>query len=269
MRSYPTLVPAFLLMAAAFGCGKSEPPAPAPEKPQTPTAAAPAAKPRPSAPDGAKGTARIGGTVRFSGTPPRPGPIDMSAVAYCAQHHKETVFGEDIVLGKGEGGRFPLANVFVYVKEGVGKYEAPRDEVLLDQIGCTYKPHVLGLMANQPLRIRNSDDTIHNIHPTPKLNPEFNIGQASRGMENIKTFAIPEIGINTRCNVHPWMGAWIHVVGHPFHSVSGLDGAFELKDLPAGDFLVAAVHERLGTQVAEVKLSEGESRTIEFTFEKR
>ncbi len=133
-----------------------------------------------------------------------------------------------------------LRNVFVYVKEGIAglAFEPPKAAVTLDQRGCLYEPRVLGIMVHQPLKIVNDDNTLHNIHALPRLNREFNIGQPNEGMLSIRSFDVPEIMIPVRCDVHPWMKAYIGVLDHPFFSVTGDDGSFQIVGLPPGSYVI-------------------------------
>jgi plastocyanin len=205
-------------------------------------------------------TGTISGVISFEGTPAAPRKIDTSADPVCGQKNPNLTT-DDIVVTNGK-----LANVFVYVKEGTvesgGKkvadftWAAPTTAVQLDQNGCHYKPHVLGIQVNQKLSITNSDQTQHNIHPTPKLNPEWNQTQAIGAAPIEKTFARPETLIPVKCNQHPWMKAYIGVMRTPFFSVSGEDGAFKISGVPAGKYTVVAWRE--GGQ-------NGQEKTMEVT----
>jgi hypothetical protein len=162
-----------------------------------------------------------------------------------------------------------MANVIVYVKSGLGtwRYDPAKDAVLLDQIGCIYTPHVLALRTNQPLRVHNSDSILHNVHFQPKFNARDNQGQTTKGSENTFTFPIPEVGINFKCDVHPWMSAYVHVFSHPFFQLTGKDGAYTLSGLPAGEYEIHAWHERFEKpEVAKVKIEAKGTATQDFTF---
>lgn len=211
--------------------------------------AAPAAAPAP-APAGGSGS--ITGVVSYAGED-TDGPINMDADPVCAGLHGDGVESQAIVADNGN-----LANVFVYVKEGVsGSYPAPSEPVLLDQNGCTYIPHVAGIQTGQKLVIRNSDATLHNVHALPEKNPEFNQGQPFQNMELEKTFDTPEVMVRFKCDVHPWMGAYMGVVDHPFYSVTGTDGSFSIEGLPAGDYVVETWHETLGSKTQNVTVGDG------------
>src|SRR5207249_10012011 len=84
-------------------------------------------------------------------------------------------------------------------------FSVPAKPVILDQHGCVYEPHVLGVMAGQELRVLSSDATTHNIHPMPKENREWNQSQPPGAPPLIKRFTHPEIMIPVKCNQHPWM----------------------------------------------------------------
>jgi hypothetical protein len=160
-----------------------------------------------------------------------------------------------------------LADVLVYVKSGLhGSYPSPTEPVLLDQKGCDYWPHMVVKMVGQPLTIRNSDDTLHNIHPRPQINPEFNIGQPHQGMESKKTLDKPEVMIPVGCDVHPWMRAFISVFDHPFFTVTKEDGTFEIKGLPAGEYEIEAYHGKLKMQDQKLTVKDGEAAKLTFSF---
>jgi hypothetical protein len=160
-----------------------------------------------------------------------------------------------------------LADVLVYVKSGIsGTYPPPTEPAVLDQKGCDYTPHMLAMRAGQPLKIRNSDDTLHNIHPRPTVNTEFNIGQPRQGMESTKQFDKPEVMIPVGCDVHPWMRAYISVLAHPFYSISKEDGTFEITGLPAGEYEIEAYHGKLKAQTQKISVKDGEAAKLNFTF---
>ncbi len=161
-----------------------------------------------------------------------------------------------------------LENVFIYVKEGLGNrtFDVPKDAVTLAQSGCKYKPHVIGVMVGQTIKIVNGDPTTHNIHPTPKDNREWNESQVPQAPPLEKSFAREEILLPVKCNQHPWMRMFVNVVKNPFYAVSGPDGKFEIKGLPPGDYTIAFVHEKLGEQDQKVTLAAKDSKTVEVTF---
>ncbi len=203
----------------------------------------------------------VAGTVAFEGEPPSMDVIDMSGEPVCADKHATPPMAEDVIVADGA-----LANVFVYVKEGLEGLEFPvPGAALLDQDGCVYLPHVLGVMASQDITIRNSDGLLHNINATPVEQRGFNTSQPVN-METTRSFGTPEVMIPVRCDVHGWMTAYIGVVSHPYHSVSGSDGGFSLSTLPPGDYVIEAWHERYGTQTQNVTVTTGETAEVAFTF---
>ena len=206
----------------------------------------------------------VTGTITFTGTPPAPQPVDMSGEEQCASAHDEQPV-RHVVLTGDDGG---LANVFVYVKEGLpaGEWPTPDDAVTLDQQGCEYHPHVMGLQTGQDLEIKNSDGLLHNINTTPEENRGFNISQPTT-MTSTRTFTTPEVMIPVRCDVHGWMEAYIGVTDHPYFAVTAEDGTFTIENLPPGDYVIEAWHEHLGTQTANVTVAANGEATTEFTFD--
>ena len=212
---------------------------------------------------GATGGASITGKIVFEGAAPAAEKFKMSADAFCAKSHPGDVSREDVVLGKDKG----LANVFVYVKSGInGTYPAPAAPATIDQKGCTYHPHIFGMVAGQSLEILNSDDTLHNIHSLPEKNEAFNLGMPVKGMKYTKKFDKPEVMIRIKCDVHGWMSAFCGVLSHPFFAVTSADGTYTIKDLPAGTYTIEAWHEKLGTQTQQITVGAQESKPAAFTF---
>jgi len=203
------------------------------------------------------------GTAKFEGTAAKPSRIDMSADPLCAKGRSTPATTEDIVVGA-DGG---LANVVVYVSDGLSSHSfpPPQQPATLEQKGCQYRPHVLALQANQKLEVVNSDETPHNIHPTPNNNREWNMSQP-HGVPLEQSFAREEIAIPVKCNVHPWMRGYIAVFKHPYFAVTDKNGGFELKDLPPGTYTITAWQEKLGTQIQKVTVAAGESKTLDFAF---
>jgi plastocyanin len=237
------------------GCGKKEETNEAPAS--TPaTTGAPAAAATPIDPST---VASVSGTVKLDGAAPKPAKIDMSQDAAC----KGTNTAETFVVDGGD-----LANVFVYVKDGLGDrtFAVPTAAVAIDQKGCQYHPHVLGAMAGQNIEIKNDDQTTHNIHPTPQANREWNESQPPAAAPLEKSFAREEIMLPVKCNQHPWMRMYINVVKSPFYAVTGPDGKYEIKGLPPGDYTIAFVQEKLGEQTQKVTLAAKDSKTVDQTF---
>jgi plastocyanin len=205
----------------------------------------------------------IKGVVKFEGAAPKPTHIDTSADPLCSKGRTAPATTEDIVVDSGGG----LANVVVYVSEGLAANtsQPPQESVTLEQKGCQYKPHVLAMQANQKLEIVNSDETTHNIHPTPANNREWNMTQP-HGVPLDHTFAREEIAIPIKCNVHPWMRGYIAVFKHPYFAVTDKNGAFDIKNLPPGTYTITAWQEKLGTQTQKITMGAGEAKTLDFSF---
>jgi hypothetical protein len=210
----------------------------------------------------------ITGKVTFDGAKPKLARIMMDQDPVCVKKHTGPVMAEDGEVNN-DG---TLPNVFIYVKSGAEKYAfpTPTDAVTLDQDGCMYKPHVLGVMVSQQFKVVSSDATTHNIHPMPKDNREWNESQPPGAAPIEKTFARPEIMIPVKCNQHPWMRAYVGVVSNPFYAVTGSDGTFTIKGLPPGDYTIEAWSAVGGgggqTQDQKVTVGPKESKKVDFTF---
>jgi plastocyanin len=239
-----------LLFLAIAGCNKSQPASDQPSAaPKTPTINVDAAT-----------AGSITGIITYTGAAPKLKPLDMTQDPGCPSSPQPS---EAVVLSGNK-----LANVFVYVKEGLpaGTFAVPTEPVTLDQKGCRYNPHVLGIMVGQPLKITNTDSANHNIHDMPNSNQPFNESQTPTDKPITKTFSKPEVMIPVQCNQHPWMRAYIGVLTHPYFAVSATDGTFAIKNLPPGDYTLAAVHEKFGEQTMKVTVGPKATAKAAFGF---
>lgn len=215
--------------------------------------------------DPAAGTATISGKVTYKGAPPQPAKLRMDADPACAQQHAGGAIAQQLVVDQATKG---VQYAFVSIVSGLpaGDYPAPKTAAVFDQKGCLYEPRVMGVQVNQPVEIRNSDATLHNVNAKPAQSTPFNLAMPTQGMKITKTFTKPEIMVPVKCNVHPWMQAYIGVVAHPYFSVSGSDGSFTIKGLPAGTYTVQMWHETLGTKAETVTVEDGGSANIRYEF---
>jgi plastocyanin len=207
----------------------------------------------------------VSGTVTFDGKAPALRPLSMDADPVCAKKHATPAPNEMLVLGPGN----TMGNIMVWVSKGLpaGKtWPAPKTPVTLDQNGCQYKPHVMGIMVGQQYKILNSDGVLHNIHTLPTINKSFNQGMPATLKEATTVFDKPEGVFHIKCDVHPWMSAYIAVFNHPFFSVTGPDGKFTISGLDPGTYEITAWHEKLGTKTATVTVGASDSKTQDFKF---
>ena len=207
----------------------------------------------------------VTGIITFDGKAPALRPLAMDADPDCAKKHTAPVANEMLALGSGN----TMGNVMVWVSKGLpaGKtYPAPTTPVVIDQSGCQYKPHVMGIMVGQPYRILNSDGILHNIHTLPKVNPSFNQAFPATRKEATTKFDKPEAIFGIKCDVHPWMSAFVGVFTHPFFSVTSTDGKFTISGLDPGTYEITAWHEKMGTQTATVTVAANETKTQNFKF---
>jgi len=241
------------------GCGGGEKKAEAPKTAES--TAAPAGGS--GAPDEANG-GTVTGKVSFDGAKPSGKNLDMSANPICMRAHTTAQQSEEVVINPNNTVKY----AFVWVKSGLPdrNWQVPSTPVTLDQGGCMYKPHVIGVMTGQQIDIKNSDPTNHNIHPLPQVNQEWNESQPPGSADKMQSFPRQEVLIPVKCNIHPWMRSYIGVVSHPFFAVTGDDGTYTLKGLPPGTYTVEIVHEKYGKQEQQVTVGAKESKTADFTI---
>ena len=211
--------------------------------------------------------ARLAGRAALRGFAPKAVSIHMEGDRNCASQHQDPVYLQQVEVNEQAG----LRNVFVWVKQGLERetFQPPSTQVILDQKGCMYLPRVLGIQTGQKLKILNSDPAMHNVHPIPRQNVEWNLSQPPNGFPLVKTFEHAEVMVRVMCNIHPWMRAYIGVVSHPYFVVTPADGSFEIKGLPPGEYTLAAWHETLGTQEQKVLVEANETKRVQFVFSPR
>ena len=257
------------MLAAA--CGRSEPnppprPPPSPSEAATPPPPSAAATQKPKTPRGPidpSKTGTITGVARFEGEAPARKPISAAGSGGCPEHATPPL-SEDVIVENGL-----LANVFVHIKDGLDGWDLPpppSDPVAMDQKGCIYTPHVVGMRVGGKIQVQNSDPTSHNVNVRSRANDGMNPIQppGSKPVEWSPTKK--ELGASFECSLHPWMRAYVCVVDQPWFAVTGPDGAFTLSSVPPGDYILEAWHEKYGKRTAKVSLEPGGSGSATFTF---
>lgn len=203
----------------------------------------------------------VTGSVTYSGKVPNLKPVSMDADPGCASKHKTAVPSDVLVLGAGGS----MANVMVRIK-GAPASTAPTTPAVIDQKGCRYEPHVLGVVVGQPVKLRNSDGLLHNVHALPKVNTPFNMAMPANRVEADAKFGKEEGMFMVKCDVHPWMSAYVGVFNNTYFAVTGADGKFSIANVPAGTYDLEAWHEKLGTKTAKITVGASGSVTSDFAF---
>jgi len=204
------------------------------------------------------------GVVRFDGPRPKRIPLKTQGDPKCAAMHGDIPLLSDGEIVTEDGG---VQNAFVYLENPPEHDGAvPEDTVVLDQLGCVYTPHVLGVRVGQPLDITNSDQTMHNIRSFSRKNRAFNNAQPAGAKKRTKMFKEVEMPIKMKCDFHPWMTAYIFVMDHPFFAVTDETGAFEIGDVPPGDYTLVSVHEKYREQKLAVTVTDGAVDSAYFTY---
>ena len=80
------------------------------------------------------------------------------------------------------------------------------------------------------------------------------------------TFDKEELMFKIKCDVHPWMAAYVGVMTHPFYDVTAEDGKYTIDGLPAGTYEVEVWHEKLGTKTASVTVGADDTKTLDFSM---
>lgn len=206
------------------------------------------------------------GTVKYDGKAPKKKTLRMDSDPVCSSSHQDDVFNQSFIID--ENGNF--ANVIVFIKSASNDKSSSSEPVVLDQKGCMYSPHVVGVQVGQNVKILNNDPTMHNIHGLPKANPEFNFAMPKTVKEKSITFNKAEGPFVIKCDVHPWMKSYVQVFDHPYFAVTGTDGKFTINNIPSGEYEVVAWQEKFGSKrvlTQNVTITD-ELQTLDFTFKR-
>jgi len=207
----------------------------------------------------------VKGTVRFAGKPPARIKIDMTLDPGCVKGQADN-YTEQYVVHEGK-----LANVYIYVKSGppaaLSAVPTTPQAVVMDQQGCKYAPHVVAVMRGGTIEFRNPDPTMHNIHTLPRgVEKQVNVTQGPKGAPQTVQFNQSETMMPVRCDLHPWMNAFINIADTPFYAVTDADGNFEIENMPAGTYVIGAVHEKMGEQDITVTVKPHETSNMDYIF---
>ncbi|HVN84621.1 MAG TPA: carboxypeptidase regulatory-like domain-containing protein [Candidatus Binatia bacterium] len=205
----------------------------------------------------------IGGRATFSGSVPEPRRIELRGFAECQAQHAGPLMLDDVLVKDGM-----LQNVLVYIKSGLGDrvFAVPEASVVIDQRGCMFVPRVAGAQTGQEVRFMNADPLAHNVHGLPKQSSPWNFNLGVKGASRTLVIDKPENVIQLKCDVHPWMSAYLGVFDHPYFAVTDAAGHFELPAVPAGQYVVEAWHERFGTRTATVTVAPKQKAEVAFSF---
>jgi plastocyanin len=249
-----TIAPVILALAACGACKKKDDAPPPPPPPADADVTPP--------PPVAEGKGTIRGKVAFAGAAPAAEALKTSADPFCAKFsHKD-----ESVLVNANG---TVKNAVVRLVNAPKQAAAGLAPAKLDQSTCVYRPRVQGVVEGQTLVITNSDKTLHNVHTYLDDKTVFNKAQPPvEGLPPVEWVSKAGSGglFVARCDVHPWMRAYVAVTPHPWFAVTGEDGAFELKDVPAGTWQIEAWQEKYGTQKQEVKVDKDAVAEVSFSF---
>jgi hypothetical protein len=211
--------------------------------------------------------ADITGTITLKGTPPKEKDITpLKDDANCGKLHTEMPTTHFYVVGANNS----LADVVVSL-QGVSPQStgAKAEPVNIDQKGCEYTPQILAVQTDQKILVKNSDPVLHNIHDLPTVagNKEQNVAQMPGSTDLTFTFPKPEMFLKFKCDVHPWMFAWVSVFDHPYFAVSGKDGSFKIANVPAGKYTIQAAHRKAGIVTQEIEVKDGAANKVDLTLE--
>ncbi len=208
-------------------------------------------------------TYSLTGIVNFEGIAPKGKKLRLPKA--CARQFKGPVYSNEVMVKNGK-----LQNVLVRIIKGhenkLYDTTVPSTPVEIDQKGCIYVPRVNTARVGQEVIFINSDPLYHNVKSFTKKNKRFNMSMPKKGQRKSVFFKSPEFFLKTKCSVHPWMGAYIAIMDHPFFSITDSKGKFKINNIPPGNYTIEFWHEVYGTQIKEINVSADSELNISTTF---
>lgn len=156
----------------------------------------------------------------------------------------QPVPNQKLVVGPGNG----VANVFIYMVKAPkgGKDQAahePTETPVFDQKGCVFVPHAMVCRVGKPIVVTSSDSVPHNVNARPKRGSAFN-AIVAQGQQKEFSYSTGELEpVEVVCDFHTWMRAYQLPLEHPYGTLTGEDGSFEISDLPVGEHEFRIWHE--------------------------
>lgn len=218
----------------------------------------------PAAPTAPLKTFVVKGVVTFEGVVPQGKKLNLPSG--CKRPGSGDVYSNEVIVNSGK-----VQNVLVRVmkgQEGLVSTPVPSDEVILDQKGCMYTPRVVGARVGQKVTFLNSDPIFHNVRSVTNLNQRFNVAMPKKDQRETRVFNKPELFLQAKCSVHPWMGAYVAIMDHSFFAVTNSKGEFSIPLLPPGNYTLEAWHEVFGTLTQDITISETGVSEVKFNFKK-
>ncbi len=202
----------------------------------------------------------VSGMILFEGTPPKNKKLTMPSG--CGSKNGEEITSDEVLTHEGS-----LQNVLVTITNApASNLAVPQEEVILDQKGCKYHPRMVAARVGQKVTFVNSDSIFHNVKAVTNVNQKFNLAMPKKDQRVTKVFNKPEIFLQAKCSVHPWMGAYIAIMDHPFYAITSKTGQFAIPPLPPGTYTIEAWHEVFGTQTQTITISDKPLTDLIFTF---
>lgn len=162
-----------------------------------------------------------------------------------------------------------FANVVVYLElDGArvlatGTSRHP-DRPTITQKDERFVPHILPILVGTTVGFPNEDEFFHNVFSLSGPR-RFDLPKYPAGSSRTVTF--PRVGVvNVFCHIHSDMSAVVLVLDNPYFVTPAEDGRFSLGDIPPGDYVLVAWHERIKPVRQKVKVVSGQSSAVHFNI---
>jgi plastocyanin len=156
-----------------------------------------------------------------------------------------------------------IRNVVVYLSNPGFRGTLRTTKSELTQENETFVPHVLAITRGSTVEFPNDDPFFHNVFSLSST-ASFNLGRYPRGQTRAQTFTKPGL-VKVFCDIHSHMSASILVLDHPYFTIPAVDGAYELPNVPPGQYTLIGWHERVGERSVAVRVEAGRTAMVDLT----
>jgi hypothetical protein len=214
----------------------------------------------------------VTGTVQFSGEVPPPMPFELRRYpdpVYCGALSDGSGYRllREVAVGTQQG----LKDVIVTIENIEKGKPFELKEAILEANVCQFVPFVSVMREHHPLTVTNLDPVSHDLQIYERDREHVFImfhrpALTKSGTSDTIHFTGNRRSVIMQCGMHAFMQGHGLAVENPYYAITGFEGAFTIKDLPAGTYRIKAWHPTLGEKVQNVTVAANGTTSLGFSF---
>jgi plastocyanin len=161
----------------------------------------------------------------------------------------------------------PFANIVLYLEDApalTAATSAPAGLPAMRQHDERFTPHVLAVPAGSTISFPNDDPIYHNVFSLSRART-FDLGRYPKG--ETKSLRFDRAGVvQVFCHIHADMSGYILVLPNRYFVTPDSTGRFVLDDIPPGQYLLVAWHDRIKPIVTPLRVTSGQTTTLDLSI---